>query len=149
MIVRAEVAINGTRARAWAVITDIEHSAETIGGITGIEIVERPTHGLVGLRWRETRLLFGSPATVEKRITDAVENESFRTRAESDGFVFECTRTIRESPGGLTLSESHETKPQGVVAHLKAIPMVLFFRGVIRRAIEQDLRDLKSAVERP
>lgn len=46
---------------------------------------ENTASGLVGLKWRETRMLFGKEATAEKWITDAVENECYKTRAESDG----------------------------------------------------------------
>jgi len=66
MLVEAQVTIHAPKPAVWAAITDIEHAAETISGIEKIEIVEKPANGLVGLRWRETRMLFGKPATVEK-----------------------------------------------------------------------------------
>ena len=88
MIVEAQVTINGSKAAIWAVITNIANASETISGIENIEVLEKPANGLVGLRWRETRMLFGKPATVEKWITDAADNAFYRTRAESDGFVF-------------------------------------------------------------
>lgn len=146
MIVDAQVPINGPRAAVWAAITDIENAAEIIRGIESIEILERPASGLVGLKWRETRMLFGKPASVEKWITDAAENEFYETRAESDGFVFLSTTRISESDGGITLASSHETRPQGIVAKVKALPMFLF-KGVVRKALLQDLNDIKSAVE--
>ena len=147
MIVEAQVTINGSKAAIWAVITNIANASETISGIENIEVVERPANGLVGLRWRETRMYFGKPATVEKWITDAAENEFYRTRAESDGFVFLSTLRIAESGGGVALTSSHDTQPQGIVAKLKSIPMPLF-RGVVKRALLQDLNDIKAAVER-
>jgi hypothetical protein len=147
MLVEAQVAINGSKAAIWAAITDIENAAKTIRGIENIEVAEKPANGLVGLKWRETRMLFGKPATVEKWITDAAENEFYKTRAESDGFVFITTMSISESSGGITLTSSHDSKPQGIVARLMSIPMVLFFKGVAKKAILQDLHDIKSAVE--
>jgi hypothetical protein len=128
-------------------MTDIEHAADILSGVLKIEIVERPTTGLVGLRWRETREYFGKPATVEKRITDAVENEAYQTRAEDSGFVFLTTMRIADSGSGCTLVSGHDTQPQGLVAKLKAAPMFLF-KGVIRKALLQDLTDLKTAVEK-
>ena len=92
-------------------------------------------------------MYFGKPATVEMWITDAAENEYYKTRAESDGFLFLSTTSIAESGSGTVLSSSHETRPQGVVATLKSIQMP-FFRGVIKKALRQDLNDIKSAVER-
>ena len=148
MLVEAQVTINGSKAAIWAAITNIENASEFISGIEKIEVVDKPANGLVGLRWRETRILFGKPATVEKWITDAAENESYQTRAEDGGFVFLTTKSISESSGGMTLTESHESKPQGFVATLMSIPMALFFKGVIRKALLQDLNDIKSAVEK-
>jgi hypothetical protein len=154
MLVEARVTINGSRAAVWAAITNIEGAAQIISGIEKIEIVEKPASlpagrqaELKGLRWRETRTLFGKPATVEKWITDATENECYQTRAEDSGFVFLTTMRISGSGGGITLTSSHETKPQGFAARLKSMPMVLF-KGVIKKAILRDLDDIKSAVER-
>ena len=147
MIVEAQVTINGSKAAIWAAITNIENAAEIISGINNIEVLEKPANGLIGLRWRETRMLFGKPATVEKWITDAAENEFYKTRAESDGFVFLSTMSISENSGVMTLTSSHDSKPQGIIAKLKSIPMVLF-KGVVRKALLQDLNDIKSAVER-
>ena len=146
MLVEAEVTINGSKAAVWAAITNIENAAETISGIETVEVVEKPANGLVGLKWRETRMYFGKPATVEKWITDARENEFYKTRAEDNGFVFLSTMSISESSGGITLTSSHDSKPQGIVARLRSTPMFLF-KGVVKKALLQDLNDIKSAVE--
>ena len=147
MIVEAQVTINGSKAAIWAAITNIENASETISGIENIEVLEKPANGLVGLKWRETRMLFGKPATAEKWITDAAENEFYKTKAESDGFVFLTTKGISESSGGITLAESHESKPQSIVAKIMSIPMGLLFKGVARKALQQDLDDIKAVVE--
>lgn len=147
MLVEARVTINGTRAAIWATITDIENASRIISGIENIEVLERPANGLAGLRWRETRMLFGKPATAEKWITEAVENEFYKTRAEDNGFVFITTMRISENGGGLTLTSAHDSQPQGIVARLMSIPMGILFKGVAKKAILQDLHDIKSAVE--
>ena len=146
MIVEAQVTINGSKAAIWAAITNIENASEIISGIENIEVLEKPANGLVGLTWRETRMLFGKPATAEKWITDAAENAFYTTRAEDRGVVFLSTMSISESSGGVTLTSSHDFKPQGIVARLQSIPMGLF-KGVAKKALLQDLNDIKSAVE--
>src|ERR1051325_11384020 len=146
MIVEAQVTINGSKAAIWAAITNIENASKIISGILNIEVVEKPANGLVGLKWRETRMLFGKPATVEKWITDAAENEFYKTRAEDNGFVFLSTMRISESSGGISLTSTHDSKPQGIVARIMSLPMFLF-KGVAKRALIQDLNDIKSAVE--
>ena len=147
MNVEVKVTINATRTAIWNAITNIENAAEFISGIEKIEVVEKPTTGLIGFRWRETRMYFGKPATVEIWITDAVENEYYKTRAESDGYLFLSTMSISESSDGITLTSTHDYKPQSAAAKLKSISMFLF-RGMIKKILQQDLNDIKSAVER-
>jgi hypothetical protein len=134
-------------AAIWAAITNIENASKIISGIEKIEILEKPANGLVGLKWRETRTLFGKPATADKWITDAAENEFYTTRAESDGFVFLSTTSISEGSGGITLTSSHDSQPQSTLARLLSVPMMFLFKGVAKKAILQDLNDIKSAVE--
>lgn len=148
MLVETRVTIDGSTAAIWNAITDIEHAADIMSGIQRIEVVERPARGLVGLKWRETRMLFGKPATAEKWITDAAEHEFYSTRAESDGFVFVSTMRISESSSGVTLTSVHDSIPQTLATRLMSIPMGLLFKGVARKALLQDLTDVKSAVER-
>jgi hypothetical protein len=147
MLVEVQVTINGSKAAIWAAITDIENAVEAIRGIDHIELIDKPADGLVGLKWRETRMLFGKPATAEKWITDAASNEFYKTRAESDGFVFLSTLSISESNGGMTLTSSHDSQPQSIGARLMAIPMGLLFKGVAKKALLQDLNDIKAAIE--
>lgn len=146
MIVKAQVTINSPITTVWAAMTNIENMAEIISGIQRIEVAEQPTHGLVGLRWRESRMLFGEPTTVEKWITEAKENAFFATRAEDNGFVFLTTNRISISSDGIILTSIHETMPQAFAARLKALPLIVF-KSVIKKAIMQDLHDIKSASE--
>ena len=146
MFAEAQVTIDGSRAAVWELISDIENAPKTITGIQRIEVLEKPAHGLVGLRWRETRMLFGKPATAEKWITDAAEQEFYTTRAESDGFVHEATIRLSQDGGGITLTSAHDSRPQGFVARVMSLPMFLF-KGVAKRALMQDLHDIKLAVE--
>ena len=147
MIVEGQIPIKANRAAIWAAITNIEQLGESISGIEKIEVLERPVQGLVGLRWRETRMLRDKSTTVEKRITHATEGESYTTRAESDGFAFVTTKKISGNGADLTLTETHEFNPQGTVGKILSVLMGIFFKGVIRKAILQDLYDIKVAIE--
>jgi len=148
MIFEAQVTIDATRAEVWSAMTDIENASKIIRGIQSVEILERPAAGLVGLKWRETRILFGKPAAVDKWITEAAENEFYETRAESDGSVFLSTMKISESGGVVTLSSTHVAEPQSSIARVLSIPMGFLFKGMATKALQQDLNDIKAAVER-
>ena len=91
-------------------------------------------------------MYFDKPAAIDKWITEAVENSYYKTRAEMDGFIFLTTMTITESGSGILLESAHETRSEGIVAKIKSMPMFLF-KGVLRKAIQQDLDDIKKAVE--
>lgn len=146
MLVEAQITINKDKAQVWAAITNIRDAAEIIRGIEKIEIVNEPVIGLVGLKWRETRMYFGKPAAIDKWITEANENKFYKTKAEMDGFIFLTTMTVSESGDHTLLTSTHETEPQGVMAKIKSLPMI-FFRGTLKKAILQDLNDIKTAVE--
>ena len=91
-------------------------------------------------------MYFGKPSAIDKWITDAVENKFYKTRAEMDGFIFLTTMSISESGDNIRLTSLHETKSQGIIAKIKSLPMI-FFRGMLKKAILKDLNDIKTAVE--
>jgi len=146
MLVEEQIVITKDTTAVWKAITDIGNAATIISDIVNIEILHEPEHGLVGLKWRETRMYFGKPSAIDKWITDAEENKYYSTRAEMDGFVFITTMTISEHGNTVVLRSSHETKSIGLMAKIKSIP-VFFFKGMLRKAILKDLHDIKSAVE--
>ena len=80
-------------------------------------------------------------------ITDSAENEFYKTRAESHGFIYISTMSISEQDGSNSLTMTHNSKPQGFVAKLLSFPMGFVFKGAFKKAILQDLNDIKAAVE--
>lgn len=146
MTVEENITINKNKTEVWTAITDIRHAAKIINGIEKIEILNEPENALIGLKWRETRMYFDKPSAIDKWITDAVENKFYKTRAEMDGFIFLTTISISENGDKVILTSSHETKSQGIIAKIKSLPMVLF-KGMLKKAILQDLNDIKAAVE--
>ena len=147
MAVEAQVSINGSAEAVWSVISDIHHAADRISGIDEVEVLEQPAAGLVGLKWRETRTMFGKTATEVMWITEAVENEYYKTRAESHGCVYISTLRITNDDKNCTLTMSHQTEPQGLLVKMIALPMGVLFKGMMRKAMQQDLDDIKTAVE--
>jgi hypothetical protein len=62
--------------------------------------------------------------------------------------VFESTTSISDSSGSCTLTSVHDSQPQDIKTKLMSIPMSLLFKGVVRKALLQDLNDIKAAVEK-
>ena len=147
MNIEVQVKIDGSREDVWSVITDIENSPNTISGIDKIEILERPADGLVGLKWQETRTLFGRTATEIMWITDVHENESYKTRAESHGSVYVTRLGISEQDGTTRLAMEFDAFPQTFGAKLMSAVTGRFFANATKEALMQDLVDIKAAVE--
>ena len=53
------VEISSRKESVWKAITDIENAEGLISGILKINILHRLADGLVGLKWEETREMFG------------------------------------------------------------------------------------------
>jgi carbon monoxide dehydrogenase subunit G len=149
MNIEVQESINGSLEEVWRVITDIDNSVNVISGIEEIEVLERPEEGLVGLKWRETRTLFGKTATEVMWITDAEENAFYATRAESHGSIYITHLTIVEQDGGTLLTMNFGAELQSFTAKVMSATMGWMFKNATIKAVQQDLTDNKAAVEQP
>ena len=147
MKVQARVCIDGTRERIWQVITDIEGSEKTIGAIEGIEVLEKPASGLIGLKWRETRTMFGKTATEVMWITDVKENDYYQTRAESHGAIYISKLQIEEQEGKTYLTMAFDGQAQSLKARIMSVATGFLFKSATQKALRKDLEDIKAAVE--
>ena len=147
MQLEAQVSIAGSKEAIWKVITDIENSAQLITAIEQIDILERPDSGIVGLKWRETRTMFGRAATEVMWITNAEDNEFYETRAESHGAIYRSRLQIEEQGGKSILTMTFSGEPQQLVAKIMAFVTGFIFRRATQNALQADLEDIKKVVE--
>lgn len=147
MNTEAKVSINRPKQEVWSVITDIENAADNISGIQDVSILEKPSEGIVGLKWSETRIMFGKTAMETMWITDAEEQEYYRTRAESHGAIYTSTLRVHEADGVTELTMSFGAEPVSIGAKLMTATVGRFMMGATRKALQQDLEDIKQAVE--
>jgi carbon monoxide dehydrogenase subunit G len=143
----AQVDIKAGKEAVWKVITDFENAVDRISGIEKLVIDERPDHGLVGLRWTETRTMFGKTATETMWITAAEEESYYDTRAESHGAVYTSRISVQENNGSTMLTMDFHGAPQTFGGKVMMFLMGWMFRGATRKALQQDLEDIKAAVE--
>ncbi len=146
MKIQVQITINDTQQNIWKVITDIEGSVDNIKGIEKIEILEKDGNKFIGLKWRETRTMFGQTATELMWITDAVENEYYRTRAESHGAIYKTEFLLTKNGESTDLIMSFDAELVTFKAKLLSI-MGFLFISATRKALKEDLRDIKIAVE--
>jgi carbon monoxide dehydrogenase subunit G len=147
MKVSVEVNINANRADVWNVITDIENSINVISSINKIEMIDNPQNSLEGLKWKETRTMFGKEATETMWITESEENEYYHTRAESHGSVYITKLSLNESDSLTKLTMSFEGVPQTATAKLLSFLMSPMIKSSMKKAIAKDLGDIKKHLE--
>ena len=146
MKIQVNITIDDTKENIWKVITDIEGSVNNIKGIEKIEILENDGDKFLGLKWRETRTMFGQTATEVMWITEAVENEYYLTRAESHGAIYKTELRLTKNGKSTNLIMIFTAELVTFKAKLMSI-MGFLFIGATRKALNEDLKDIKKAVE--
>ncbi|OEK04425.1 SRPBCC family protein [Roseivirga misakiensis] len=144
----AQILINAPKEKIWPVITNIEEAKSRISAIQDIEVLEKPNEGLIGLKWRETRIMFGKSAMETMWITHAEENHYYQTRAESHGSIYISKLMLEEAQeNGTILKMSFNGQPQTFMAKLMTKVMGPLFKKATLKAINQDLIDIKASCE--
>lgn len=146
MNIQVKISIDAAKENVWKVITDIEGSVNNIKGIEKIEILEKDGDNFKGLKWRETRTMFGQTATEVMWITDAVENEYYMTRAESHGAIYKTELRLSENGESTFLTMSFRAEFITLKAKLFSFMGILFLSAT-KKALKEDLNDIKKAVE--
>lgn len=146
-IVRSIDIVASPRA-AWSIVANIRGSAEVVEGIDSIEVLEEASGpGLNGFKWKETRTLMGRESTEIMWIVDSSQPHFYESRAESHGSVYQSRVELQEIDGGVRLVMNFSGEATTLMARI-----LWFFTGWIARrslikVIDQDLRDMKRAVE--
>lgn len=148
MEVSVEIDIAAPKERVWTTITDIEGAKDVISGILAIEVITKPKSGLVGLKWKETRAMFGKEAHEVMWITESKENEFYCTRAESHGSVYITKLLLKEVRDSTKLTMTFRGEPQTFLVKLLSACMGIFMKGSMRKMISKDLEDIKNHIEK-
>ncbi len=148
MQMSGSIDIDATPTAVWNVISNIEGAADHISAIHKIEVLARPTGASIkGLKWKETRTFAGRDATETMWITDARKPRFYETRAESHGAVYVSRFDIEKRDGGCTLTMSFDGKAVTFGAKVLWALTGWMMHNPMRKAITQDLDDIKAAVE--
>ena len=142
-----EIEIKAKKEKIWKTITDIENSMNIISGIDKIEIIINPKDTLVGLKWKETRTIFGKSATETMWITEAKENNFYKTRAESNGAVYQTVLKLVEKENTTVLSMEFSSEAITFKGKIMAIIFGVMLKNSMNKIIIKDLHDIKFFVE--
>lgn len=146
MSVSVSETINAPREKVWAIITDIENAGNFIQAITDLRVLEQPEEGLVGLKWQETRIMFGKEAMETMWISSVEPGFWYETTAESHGMIYHSKLSLEESGAETKLTMDFRSIPQTLKARLFGLLFSLF-NGTIVKAFAADLKDIKAQAE--
>ncbi|ANU12389.1 hypothetical protein B481_0143 [Planococcus halocryophilus Or1] len=148
MKVLTQIDINSTKEKVWEVITDIENSGHVISGIINIEILNPAEGDLVGLKWRETRKMFGKETQEVMWITHSEKYHYYQTRAESHGAIYVFRLNMTEKSNDIvTLEMSFEGESINLMAKVMSGIFSIFMKKPMKKALEVDLEDIKKYCE--
>lgn len=149
MNLKVEIPVQAAKEEIWKIITDIDNSPQHISAIEEVEIHHNPGEDLVGLKWTETRTLFGKTATETMWVTEAERNKFYKTRAESHGAIYTSIMRIDEKNGQTYLGMEFSSEAQTFGAKFMATVLGPLFKGATKKALLQDLEDIKRLAEEP
>lgn len=147
MAIVVQQRIEASRERVWAIISDHRHWAEVISGIQKVEVLDPGAEDLLGFRWRETRVMFGKEAVETMWITAAEPGRWYETTAHNHGMIYTTRMAIDGADAGpVELSMQFSARPTTLMARLM-MPLAWLFNGAVRKALQQDLRDIQVVAE--
>lgn len=147
MTIQKSVTIQAPQQKVWDAITDIPNLATIATGIDHIEILLRPTIGIEGLKWAETRKMFGQEASEVIWITQASPPHSYKAQSESHDTLYETLFTLEQEHDATRLTMRFEAHPQTFVSRFLGNTVGLLFRGITKKVIFKDLDDIKTYLE--
>lgn len=146
MTITVSKEIDAPRERIWNLITDIDKWSETISGIVGIEVIDRPESGVIGLKWRETRVLFGKEAVETMWISAAEPGRWYETTAKNHGAIYSTRLSLEEANDKVALTMSFSSQATTVPSKLMSM-LSFMFNGTLRKMLQKDLEDICRVAE--
>ncbi|MCB0343214.1 MAG: SRPBCC family protein [Pseudobdellovibrionaceae bacterium] len=146
MAVEVFESIKVPTSTVWKTVTDIENCDQILTAILRIEILVKPKNGIVGLKWRETRKMLGKEAAETMWITRAEEGHWYETQALNSGCEYNTRVSVIETAEGTKLFMRFDATPKTFLARLLS-PLGFLFSGMIKKALRQDLMDIKNNLE--
>lgn len=138
MNVTVSTQINAASDKVWQAITNIDECADMITAIKKIEVLERPDEGFKGLKWQETREVFGKEAIETMWITKSKPNDFYEACANNHGTLYTSNLKITPNDKGCTLTMNFRGEPQAFSSKLFSILLGWMFKGSMVKMLERD-----------
>lgn len=143
---RLSTRVDAPVERVFDVYSDLRRAPERASGIKSLEVLTEGPIG-VGAKFRETRIMFGREATEQMEVTEFRRNEMYAIECTSCGTHYRSELEFRPDGAGTIVDMSFDGRPVTKTARILGAFMGVLMKGACKRAMEQDLTDLKKAVE--
>lgn len=147
MKISVDTEINAPKQDVWAVISNIENAPNVISGIISLEVLHKPEAGLIGLKWKETRKMFGKEAEETMWITDCSNGEYYATRAENHGAIYKSMMSVEAVGDKTKLTMSFEGESESFFVKIISKVMGFFMKKSMIKMLDADLADIKRFAE--
>jgi carbon monoxide dehydrogenase subunit G len=146
--VRAQRDIIAEPGDVWAVLTDLERFEKVLTAVDKVERVSGEGFG-PGVRWRETRRMFGKSSTEEMWVAEMDAPQRMLVRADSKNTVYETAFELTPTGLGTRLTVTFGARTDDASAGQKFAWALFGPMGAkaTKSALEQDLADIANAVE--
>lgn len=133
----------------WGVLTNIGGAAETLSGVTAVEMLT-PGPYAVGTRWRETRRMFGKEETQEMWVAEVDAPRRTVVRAQDKGVDYVTVFQVEPAGSGsrITMHFDAEQATPGRVARLAWSVLGPLGAKATAKVMRRDLADIAAAAER-
>ena len=151
--IECAVEIAAPSGTVWRVVTDIENAAKHIPAITSIEMLDGP-RSRKGMRWRETRIMFGRAATETMEIAEwkpplsHASGGMYVATATNHGTFYRSEVRAEPSGAGSRLVFTFEATGRTIIARIMAAFMMPMMHRAVVTALSADLRAIKAHCER-
>lgn len=129
--------------RVFDLFTDLHEAPNRLRGVEQIELLTEGPIGK-GTRWRETRIMMKRECTETLEITEFDPPSTFTAVCDSHGSVWTSEFRFTPDGAGTRIDLSMRCRPETLCARLMS-PMSFLFAGALRKAIQQDIDDLRTA----
>lgn len=144
--------IAATPEAIWHILTDVERAPDFFRSIGSVEVLQAGAYA-PGLRWRETRTIFGRSETHELTVIEAEPNRRTVLESESGGVRYRIECTLARSgdhydsaPRTLVVSRFVADQPDTAPPVLWRVLGSLGAKAT-EESLAQDLADLAHVVE--
>lgn len=145
-VVAVEREVAAPAETVWAIVTDLDRTAEVISSIVALERTDGGDGFGVGTAWKETRVMFGREATESMEVTEIDEGRSYVVESLSRGLLYRSIMRVEPTGESCHVAWEFGAEAQSTGAKLMSVVGKLF-EGSMRKALLRDLDDIAAAAE--